>query len=395
MLVGIAFVYAGFYFPDPVYYEDRGTDAMRVWLYALRVGIPLLVLAGAAATVAVKRKRLDRRLPVVGGVGVFLALLLFYPLAEHWRQSRARARLAEFHPFLQLDPPELGARAAAAQRPAYRIFCLGGSTTAWPDSQGVGWPAMVEKRLQGHSERYQAEVHNLGKEWYTSQHTLLNYLLNLRSHKPDLIVVMHAINDLLVNADFGRFSHRSFRGDYGHFAGPAAFMLKPRALTASVFDKLAAAWYHTPRQELDVHEFPGLVAFQRNIRSLIETASVDGTTVLLVTQPHLYKDAMTPEEQAAAYMVRYEAVGETQRWSLGTAQRGMNRYNQALRDLAAREAVGLVDLENAIPRSLEYFRDEVHYTDKSFPLLADAVAEAVRKHLAAGAPRATKRPRPR
>ena len=47
------------------------------------------------------------------------------------------------------------------------------------------------------------EVYSMGRQWYTSLHTFINYSVNLRQYKPQLIVVMQSINDLLHNADFG------------------------------------------------------------------------------------------------------------------------------------------------------------------------------------------------
>ena len=33
-------------------------------------------------------------------------------------------------------------------------------------------------------------------DWYTTKHSLINYVTNLRDAELDLIVVMHAVNDL-------------------------------------------------------------------------------------------------------------------------------------------------------------------------------------------------------
>ena len=35
-----------------------------------------------------------------------------------------------------------------------------------------------------------------GMDWYTTKHSLINYVTYYRDWQPDVVVVMHAINDL-------------------------------------------------------------------------------------------------------------------------------------------------------------------------------------------------------
>ena len=45
-------------------------------------------------------------------------------------------------------------------------------------------------------EQSDIEVFNAGMDWYITKHSLINYVTNLRDAVPDLIVAMHAVNDL-------------------------------------------------------------------------------------------------------------------------------------------------------------------------------------------------------
>ena len=274
--------------------------------------------------------------------------------------------------------PRHGTRSGRPRRGVepFRIFCLGGSTTEFGDSQGRGWPSRLEERLQAKALDRPIEVHNLGRQWYTSLHTVHNYVANLRHNRPDLIIVTHGINDLLLNADFSHLSAGPFRDDYGHFYGPVTRLVASPSLPQLLLGRVRRSiWYYTPPEEVRIGEFPGIEPFRRYLNALIDLARLDGTRVVLMTQPFLAKEPMSDEERAALAMVNFEAVGSGKQWTPYTAVRGMEAYNEAVRQVARDRGVVLVDLESAVPKTLEYFYDDVHYRDKAFDLVADYVAE--------------------
>jgi hypothetical protein len=92
---------------------------------------------------------------------------------------------------------------------------------------------------------------------------------------------------------------------------------------------------------------------------------------------------MTDRELSSLSMLRFEAIGPRKAWSVGTARRGMERYNATLRKVARDRSLVLIDLEKAVPKTLEYFEDDVHYRDKAFDVIASHVAGGLRDHAAA------------
>ena len=206
---------------------------------------------------------------------------------------------------------------------------------------------------------------------------LIDYETNLRPHRPDIIIAMEGINDLLHNADFSYFSFKPFRGDYGHFFGPLKGFMTRKTFEESLLAKFHSFWYHSPRENVQQTQFRGLAAYERNLNTLMELAGLDGTDVVLMTQPNLYRQQMTEQETAALDMVHFEAVGAHFRWTPESARLGMEAYNGAMRSLAARRHAPLIDLEGRIPKTLEYFFDDVHYRDIGFDLVADGVFEGL------------------
>ena len=84
---------------------------------------------------------------------------------------------------------------------------------------------------------------------------------------------------------------------------------------------------------------------------------------------------MTAVELESLEMYNQEAVGEGKKWTYITAFKALNMYNDKIREVAIKQQVLLIDLEKAIPKSLEYFRDDVHYQDKAFDLISKFISE--------------------
>ncbi len=115
----------------------------------------------------------------------------------------------------------------------------------------------------------------------------------------------------------------------------------------------------------------------RNIRTIVELARHDSTRVILMTEPCLAKEHLSPEETKAIRMLWTEALNDSIMWSSETLTNGMAQYNDALKRIAKEEGLQLIDLDAAIPKSLSYFRDEVHYQDTTFAIVAGVVADAL------------------
>lgn len=372
--------YIGFFFTDPLL---QGMMAKGL-LWGGRLGIPIGALAVVALYYWSKTLRAFYLKLTLIFLGCFLPVLLGYPFFEGYYQTRfLRAKADLYHPYLQLQPPPYTPRTSSSATPPLKIFCLGGSTTEFKDTHGKGWPERLETILNeraGEGNR-KIETHNLGKQWYTTQHSLINYTINLRQHKPDLILVMHSVNDLMQNADFSHLSFGEFREDYSHFYGPIYRLINRNTLPGVLWTTFRSVWYHRPREQINTDTFPGLTPFTRNLSNLIELAQTDQIPILLLTQPYLENENMTPQEEASLTMLRFEAVGHGKQWSLQTAISGLTQYNQAVRNLAAEKGVPLIDVEKAMPKQHTYLWDDVHYTPKGFDLVADTIARDIQSQI--------------
>ncbi len=376
-LVVFLYVYIGFYQPG-IYVLSYGVMARKI-LLGFRVILPIIYLGAVLLYVNARLRHVAVSSVVLLSVVTVVCLVLAYDIADYAYQGWFDAHKKRFHPYLQLMPPTYVPHSPALH--PVRIFCLGGSTTEWSDSSGHDWPSRVDSILRTTYGRKDVEVSNLGMEWYTSLHSLIDYETNLRPYKPAMIVVMQSVNDLLHNADFSYFSHGSFREDYGHFYGPVNRIIDRRSLWRYLSDVLKDSWYAKPRTPVTTDVFPGLAAYDRNIRTLIELARHDSTQVVLMSEPFLLKEQMSPEELSVVAMLKVEAINDTLVWSPQTVINGMQQYNARLAEIAESEHVGFIDLEKVIPKTLTFFRDEVHYKDTTFSVIAPYVAQKINDYL--------------
>lgn len=372
-LIVSGYLYIGFYYPDDIFIK-----ANPIFYYIsifIRISFPILILLIILLYRAVYLGRIKLSSIVLLLFALLFVILLVYPFGEYFYKKRYRMNLDKYHTFLQLNPPI----PSDVDTNYFNIFCLGGSTTEFRDSRGRDWPGLTQKLIR---EKYNVDsirFYNLGKQWYTTQHTLINYIQNLRKFKPDVIIVMHNINDLLINADFSRFSNGNFREDYGHFLGPEALMIKYGSLAEFIFNNLKLLWYRPEPVDIKTDKFPGLVSFRNNLKTLTELARNSDTKIIFMTQPNIYKQKMTSEELQSLNMLNREAIGDGIRWTYETALSGIKKYNDTIRELSDELNVPLVDLEKVVPKSLDYFYDDVHYTDKTYDLISSYLSDELLK----------------
>jgi len=122
--------------------------------------------------------------------------LVFGPRIDWQIPDRTRPELARFNAQGIRMQGELGAK----QTGEYRIFALGGSTTEniW-NELGIHWPLVLECELRA-SGHEGVRVYNTAMSAYTTAHSLVRLQFDVMDYEPDMVIVMHNINDLSVNS---------------------------------------------------------------------------------------------------------------------------------------------------------------------------------------------------
>lgn len=377
VFIGIAsYIYYGFYFPDPTIFYIHPYS--KFLLNAIKLFYPMVTIGVIILYSLIYFKKINFSSVILLFFALFFLLLLAYPFADYFYRNNLGVDTNEFHSYLQIKPTYI----KSIEEENYNIFCLGGSTTEFKDDIGRDWPSLAQIELNKDTSFQDIRLFNLGKQWYTTQHILINYILNHRQNKPDAIIVMENINDLLHNADFSWLSLGKYRDDYGNFLGPITRLVKYKSLAEFIKSTINYLWYQDKYIEIETNSFPGIRDFNRNLQTLISLAKVDGVKIILMTQPNIYKESMSAQELSRLTMLNVEATGNGKRWNYKTALSGIRQYNDKIREIAGTyEEVYLIDLEKIVPKNIEYFSDDVHYTSKTYDLIAKYISEEMKRIL--------------
>ena len=290
------------------------------------------------------------------------------------------------HSFFQIDrAPELPVQESPH---VIRVLALGGSTTYGSRlEREQAYPAVLGQMLEHRYPQAQFEIFNAGVPWHTSMHSLLRYVALYSDWEPDIVIVMHAFNDIF-QASEGKLASGGFRGDYGHFFGALGLRVNPRDQFTDdvrrllVNNWLSRTWYSDVFQREPAPErkpvdlLRALPSFSRNLCQLVRRANDDGADVVLLTQPSLYREEMSQEEIGKLfydYYYRDYAVVP----AIHEQSRAMENFNRTTRDVANSCGAMLVDLEQHIPRKTEYMYDDVHYTVSGANLVASKLLDLV------------------
>lgn len=291
-----------------------------------------------------------------------------------------------FDPYLQAHPPELSIEEKA--KDTFRILTLGGSTTRnFSLAENDRYPSVLQELLQNEYPESNIEVFNAGMDWYTTKHSLINYVTNLRDWHPDLVIVMHAINDVVRSFSDHEHAIKPYNRLWSHFYGPSINGAKPPTFEEDVLRDYLRAWFSTIRNQkrnIPLERYVSLDDFERHLRYLVHYLESDKTQIVLMTQPYLYKDQMSAEELSLLWFGKKwgkekTTVFQYQYSSEDSLRVAMDAFNEKTKTVSLDENVLLVDLESEISKDLEHFTDDVHYTVKGAHRVGELVAEKIIK----------------
>jgi len=271
-----------------------------------------------------------------------------------------------------------------------RIVCLGASTT-----YGVGvadndstYPAQIEKLLNAEfrPEGYdKIEVVNLGVGGYTSAEVLAELHFYALPLEPDVVLIQSSINDVAP-----RF-YDGFDPSYSHFRklmqdpndGPIARLAYRSWLFLATAWKLALiepltlqsrTQFPLPHAEVAEKNFGrnGPETFQHNLTAAVTLAQTSGARVWLLTQSWLDDPAFLARDED---MRRLDIL----------YKEGQRQHNEIMRDLAAEQGVGLIDLAADLKVRRRHVTDPIHMNQAGNVLKAQYIARVLQRQL--GRPR--------
>jgi len=295
-----------------------------------------------------------------------------------------------------------------------RILCLGASTTdqAAQDTDSI-WCSLLEIELDS-VLHVDLETAALGRGGWRSADLLRWVNDNIETYEPDVVIVLMGINDLTWNGG-PNYTYEANERRLAFLGDSRMRALKDQCRTISQLCRRAALFHHkylTPtfvRSERSgqvrrlawssVH-LPGLReqyrshphvlslvrepdpirAFRDNMTVLARILRSTGARVILLGQPVLWKPEMTPDEERALWFGVNTPRGFV-RPSTEWLYKEMSRYNDVQQQIAVAERLVYVDLDQLIPKSLDYFFDDCHFTDLGNRRVAQELAPIVHEQI--------------
>lgn len=304
----------------------------------------------------------------------------------------------------------------SAEKPGdtIRIFCLGASTTDQVvQNTEDTWCALLEKKLNKEfsHRKLRIETASLGRGGWKAIDLYIWARENIERFRPDIAILSMGINDLAWNGG-PEYSYTSLEDVLQRRAPKRAKKRAVRVAEKSACQKYsqicrrvilarervrvlvmmktgrAVEWVGSklPRRRRDYQRLPRVVRVVRTrdpivefgdaMDALLDLLRQSGIEVLVLGQPVLWKEEMTRGEIDALWF-RINSQSGSVRPSGGWLVREMARYNRVQEEVAVRHGAVYIDLDREIPKTLEYFYDDCHYTDIGSEKIASVIYPAV------------------
>jgi len=342
---------------------------------------------------------------------------------RNFESSTYQYTIDYFHPYLQaqlasdkdIHINSLGFRGdeIAVKKPenTYRIVILGGSTVLNREvSFEKNAARLLEKKLRTEYPDKKIEVINAGKDGYNSEHSLIQYLFNIKDLSPDLVVMWQGINDFYLSCTPSDNEYGSFKRDYSHafgalmrmamnyFRPQPLFTFKSVAIDFAIKNlrdnlysdfvipykkKILAANAENYREGIGYREvsyFPSLLTYSRNLNSFLSATKADGVSVILGDQASLYKNNISIEEAKRLIFPNLVCKENGKYYSMFSIKKGIEQFNMVTQKTAEENGIPFIDFDSKLPKNLDYFSDSVHYTEKGNILIASILFSYIKEN---------------
>jgi lysophospholipase L1-like esterase len=278
----------------------------------------------------------------------------------------------------------------ATPKPAgeLRVFMVGGSTTECmflDDREAVTarLQAYLRQALPGANVR----VYGAGKSGDRSWDHVAMTAHRIAHLQPDVIVVFAGVNDVMAGVAGRDYLMRAETRPLGR--GVLLKMMSSElqlvrlvhaALARPTPQQVGAATHYrylahlaASRPLRPLPRLPDPTAYAENLASLAGIGRAQGARVVLMTQATTWNTA-DPRVRAWHWMQPRDA-----RYPERELDAAMGRYNAAMRAVGAAQGVPVLDLAAALPKTADYFYDDVHFNvrgaDTAARLLARFMVE--------------------
>jgi lysophospholipase L1-like esterase len=338
-----------------------------------------------------------------------LAFRIFSPVPDPYAEFKYRKPevnqyiKSEFSPNLQLitEPEEglpglkgpnhfttnnLGFRGdyLTVPKPAneYRIFMVGGSTTEclYLDDRNAINRVVQNELNQQAAGKLSVKVYGAGKSGDASDDHCSMVIHRIAQLEPDVIVLFAGINDL--TRSIGNYDYLHFVAEIPPTKIP---LLRSLASESQIARRFFYLWTNTSPSTRQVFQeihlrsqykeaarlcasLPvtdqqprlDLTAYANNLKSIVAVARAHGAQVVLMTQQTTWNDPANPHLKDWQWTI----CRSGQRYREDLMMKALEALNDQMRQVAREYSLPLYDLARTMPKSREFFYDDVHFNDE-------------------------------
>ena len=263
------------------------------------------------------------------------------------------------------------------------IAFLGGSTTeCLIVNEDSRFPVLVGSNLKSALKR-DILVINAGCAGDTLQDSINSLFNKIINYKPDVVAMMHAINDAGLLLVKGNYRERMIQEPDNSFRAIFRILTTKSNLLGFLRDKYAQVSINrevianakrinnqgikTPASKEFTNLRDAVFEFGIRLKVFIDMCNDFGITPVLMTQPFMNK----PDRELNEYEIKTFLSGMS----------FLEPFNDEIRKICAEKGALLIDLEKQMPKAEKYFYDEVHFTDDGSILISDIIAGDLAKIL--------------
>lgn len=263
-----------------------------------------------------------------------------------------------------------------------RIAAVGDSSTFGMEagSDDAVWVARMTARLQANASRRKYDAINGGVPGYTLANSAIRLAEEILPFGPDFVVIFQATTDISAHV------RRQFRSESStkNSGGRWSRLVRENSLLFNLIrlNTTAIASTLSPRRRRDRLDDRGIEEYRKHLANMVNVARRAGARVLLCSCPRAFGDERAPTAQLS---LGTSALAANPALSLAGLNDAYERYNDAVRRVAKKMDVTLVDLAAIVPKRRAFFVDSVHLNDAGHRLVGETIAVAV-EHRQAGLP---------
>lgn len=272
------------------------------------------------------------------------------------------------------DPP--------ARDEAYRILCLGGSTTACNFlDDAKTWPRQLARNLARQDLEHAHWVGNAGRPGFRATEHARFVEQSPYMDEIDCLIVQVGINDFMSCLIGPRPRPLWMQSNIRELVRTLGLHLTTdntviEDADASVYIRRRARRKAAQIAETEPELTECLRRYRRDLIAIIEACRRHGVRIVFTTQPVLWRADLDAENRALLWFGR---LPDGRYLSVDQLRAGMDRYNETLRQVCRDRDVELIEL-SGLSGDPDNFYDDCHYTEMGTARVARIVADWFAAH---------------